>query len=140
MVFYARLSPEGIPMRIRAILAALLILMALPALVAGQAATATDQIEWDQAAPDLATAAAYMALLEVDGVERPAQAVTCTGVASPFVCSTSIPAVTPGPHTVRVRVSESMDGVPLTSDYSVPLSFMMRAVPATPGNPRVVRP
>lgn len=107
-----------------------------PAVLSAQ--VPTDKLGWDQAAASLAVANTYQAVVELDGVIQPAQVVTCTGTASPFVCTTAIPATTPGPHTARIRVSETVNGVTLTSAFSVPLSFTLRAVPATPANPRIL--
>lgn len=120
-------------------LLALLCVWLIPVTAWAQTATPTDRLGFDQAAATLAVAQGFTVSLELDGVVLPTtQALTCTGAASPFACSTAIPAVTPGTHAVRLRVNETTNGATLSSAWSSALSFTMRAVPATPGNVRLV--
>jgi len=115
-----------------------LLYMAAPAAAQAPAVPA-DSFGWDEAAPSLAAANAYIYEAEIDNVVRtPALTAVCTGAVSPFFCKAPIPAVTPAAHTVRIRASEVVNGQTLVSAFSTPLSFLMRAIPSTPANVRIV--
>lgn len=103
-------------------------------------ATGTERLGWDQASPDLATAQAYHADVEVDSVVASSNvAITCSGAASPFTCSAAFPSMTLGPHAVRIRVIQTVSGEPFTSAWSAPFSVLILVGPPTPLNLRVIR-
>jgi hypothetical protein len=117
-------------------------------LLAGSASAQTpvvpgDKIGWDQQAGSLAEAAGYSYLLQVDAltptVVAPA-AVTCTGAASPYLCTTTFPAATPGAsHSVKVAARIVVPGTPavnVDSPFSTPLVFQLVVIPGTPVNVR----
>lgn len=101
-------------------------------------AAPTDRFAWDMAAPSLAEANGYRYDVEMDAVVLPTPLVaTCTGAVSPFLCRTSIPAVTPTTHTARVRAVDTT-GTPILGPFSDPVTFTMRATPAKPSGLTVV--
>lgn len=109
-----------------------------PVSVFAQAAP-TDRLQWDQAAASVAAANAYRYDVEVDGAVASAPlVVTCTGSASPVVCTAAIPPVTPGAHTVRLRAVDTSAGTPIIGPWSSAFTFTMRAVPAAPQNVRIL--
>lgn len=118
---------------------ALLVLSLGLTLSAQTPAVGTERIGWDQAAPDLATAQSYRADLEVDGqVLLTQQAITCTGQSSPFLCTLPWPPMTPGAHSLRLRVSEIVNGTALTSEWSAAWGVVLKVAPASPQNLRLV--
>jgi len=123
----------------RTLIAVVALVIACAAPAAGQTASPSDRLGFDQAGPDLATVRAYDAQLDLDGTVLLPQIMTCEddGTGSPFACATAIPAVTPGTHTVRLRVVETVNGTALASDWSAPFTFTLRAVPATPTGLRI---
>jgi hypothetical protein len=113
----------------------MVVLITVPAL--GQPAAPTDRFAWDQEASSLAVASAYRYDVEIDSGAPVVLVSTCTGVASPFVCSAAIPAVTPTTHVARVRAVDPSP-TPIVSAWSAPLTFTMRATPATPAGLRII--
>lgn len=96
--------------------------------------TPASKIVVDQGAPDLATANGYVYRYYADGATTGTViAMTCAGSASPFQCEGSIPAFTPGPHTVTLTASN----VAGESPKSAPLAFTFVVVPGAPQNPRI---
>ena len=119
------------------VLFALVLLLFSASVQAQTNATSTDRFAWD-IAEGLVAAQRYTYTLEIDGVLRSGPvAVTCTGFAQ-ATCTTPIPALTPGAHTLRVRITDTVDGVPINSEFSAPLAFTMRAVPNAPNNVRIL--
>jgi hypothetical protein len=101
-------------------------------------ATALSRLQWSQPAPDLAFLATAGAEAYIDDTTIvPLLNVVFTGVASPFVGSSAFPAITPGPHTVRVRVVDTA-GLIEASDWSEATEFVMTAKYGTPGKPTIV--
>lgn len=111
----------------------LLCLWAVPAFA--QTAGPGSHLAWDQIAPDLATAQGYTYLLTADAGTATVVAGTCTGALSPFVCTTPIPAFTPGPHTV-VLTAGNVAGASLPS---APFAFTFVVIPSTPTGLRIVK-
>jgi hypothetical protein len=97
-------------------------------------ASANQKFAWDQVALDLAEAQGYTYKYYPDGSTTGVvfQNVTCTGAASPFVCTTPIPAFTPGNHTITITAGN----VAGESDKSDPFAF---AFVVTPGKPTRIR-
>ena len=127
----------------RAVILALL--LAAPAVAAAQTPTPVSQshrLAWDQDGPSLAIVQAYQYFVIVDGVRttQPILPIQCTGAATPFVCSTPFPALTPGPHDVGLHAAELVNGVLNVSPPSVPIAIAMRVTPLTPRNLRVQPP
>lgn len=105
---------------------------------AQSAASPTDKFAWNIDAQSLAVAQSYAYEVELDGVVLPTALVTtCSGATAPYDCAAPIPAVTPSTHTARVRAVDA-SGTPLMGPFSDMLTFTMRAVPAKPGNLRIV--
>ena len=98
----------------------------------------TEQLQWDQGAVSLAQAQSYSYDVQ-DGTAAPVAVspVTCSGAASPFVCSTRLPALTTGLHALAVRARVVVNGTTLQSTFSAPLSILMMAIPAIPQNVRI---
>jgi hypothetical protein len=111
---------------------ALLWLLVLP--LAAQTATPASRFAFDQVAPDLATANSYTYRYYADGATTGvALTVTCTGTASPFLCTAPVPAFTPGSHSVTLTAGNTAGESP----KSVPFSFTMVIIPAVPANIRI---
>jgi hypothetical protein len=78
--------------------------------------------------------------LELDKLLRAGPVpVICTATSNPqtATCTTPIPALTPGIHTMRVKATELVNGVPVDSVFSEELTFEMRVIQA-PLNPRII--
>jgi hypothetical protein len=104
-------------------------------------AVGTEAITWDQAGDTLAQVQAYVYDAQ-DGTVAPVtlDGVTCSGAASPFVCSVRLPALTTGLHSLTLRASVLVDGQPLSSPRSAPLLIVIVAVPVAPQNLRLTAP
>lgn len=131
------LTAARVPMTTRrAALALLVVLVVVVPAHAQSTATPTSTFAWDVDA-GLAAAQRYTYTLEIDGLLRAGPVpVTCSGTAI-ATCVTPIPAVTPGTHVLRVRLTDLVDGVPINSEFSAPLTFTM-IVLTPPRNLRVV--
>lgn len=102
------------------------------------AAVGTETLLWDQAGASLATVSGYTyQVADGDAATQPLPAVTCTGAASPFVCSARLPALTTGLHSLRLLAQTTVNGQTLVSAWSPPLALLILAVPATPQNVRI---
>lgn len=119
------------------LLLAMLTLLTLAPVQAQTSALSTDSFAWD-VAEGLVAAQRYTYTLEIDGVVRQGPVpVTCGGLEL-AVCRTPIPPLTTGTHSLRVRITDTVDGVALTSAFSPPFAFQLRAVPAAPANVRII--
>lgn len=103
------------------------------------AATPQHSMVWDQAASTLAEAQGYSYFVIVDGARSatPLANVTCSGTASPFVCRTSVPPMTPGDHTISLVATAVVNGVTLESQPSTPLPIRLIIAPGAPQNVRI---
>lgn len=100
----------------------------------GSTATTSSKFAVDQAGPDLASVNAYTFKVYADGsASGQALPMTCSGPSSPFTCVATIPAYTPGSHTVTF----SATNVAGEGAKSAPLTFQLVIVPSAPSNPRV---
>ena len=108
----------------------------LPGIASAQSATPVSSIAWDQAAADLATAQALTYRYYPDGAATGTvfSGVTCSGTASPFVCSVAFPAFSPGPHTIAITAANTAG----ESAQSALVNFTFVVIPAVPANPRIV--
>lgn len=91
------------------------------------------KLGWDQPATDLAEAQSFAYKYYLDGATTGGATlptVTCTGTSSPFLCTSPIPVVPQGRHTLKLTAS-SADAESAQSSTSV--SF---TIPATPQNLR----
>lgn len=101
--------------------------------LSAQTATPTSKFVIDQAAPDLATATSYTYKLYADGASTGTIVVmTCTGVSSPFTCTTPVGPFTPGSHSVLFTASN----VAGESPKGAAITFQMILVPSAPTNGR----
>jgi hypothetical protein len=99
-----------------------------------QTATPASRFAFDQTAPDLATANSYTYRYYADGATTGvALTVTCTGTASPFLCTAPVPAFTPGQHSVTLTAAN----IAGESPKSAPFAFTMMILPAVPANIRI---
>jgi hypothetical protein len=125
----------------RYILVLFMLVMGLGVANAQTTAVPADSLSWE-ITEGLAAANRFTYTLELDGVVQTVTAVTCSQLPAPAVnaqCVTAIPAITPGAHIVRVRATDMVNGTPLMSAFSLPLSFAMAAIPATPVNLNIIR-
>jgi|SRR5579862_5825940 len=97
-------------------------------------------IAWDQAAPDLATAQAFVYKASVDAAAAVTVPATCSGAASPFACQTPLPVQTVGPHTLSISANVAQsDGTLVTSGPSTAFAFTITAdAPPVPINLRLI--
>jgi hypothetical protein len=100
--------------------------------------TPSSQLSWDQVAPTVNDARAYVYKYYPDGATAASAGVTiptvtCTGLTSPFQCSASFPAFTPGPHTLTLTASSAAG----ESAKSPSMSFTFVVIPAAPANLRI---
>lgn len=113
----------------------LILLLLVPTSVYSQAVP-TSRLGWDQDAPTLADAQAYTYKYYADGSTTGIvlSGVTCTGTASPFVCSAPFPAFTPGNHRITLAAA-NLAG---ESDKSLPLDFTFIVTPGVPRGLRII--
>lgn len=117
----------------------LLCVLSAPAFAQTPATTA-NKIAWEQQAPSLADAQAYVYKYYPDGAATGIvlTGVTCTSTTSPTgtivpQCEVAFPAFTPGSHTLTLTAS-SVAG---ESVKSTPLSFAFVVIPSAPNNLRI---
>lgn len=113
-----------------------LFILLFPAALAAQPPGSSNQrFTFDQAAPVLADAQAYTYRYYPDGATTGITftGVTCTGTASPFVCSVLIPAFTPGNHSITLTAAN----VAGESAKSSPFAFVFVVTPSVPANIRI---
>lgn len=112
-----------------------------PALASAQTpVVGNERLTWNQGAPTLATAQAYEYRAYIDGGAGVVVPTTCTGTASPFVCSTPFPASTPGVHNtpgIEVTATLVSGTVRAESLRSAPLPFILLVAPIAPANLRI---
>lgn len=113
----------------------LILLLLVPSVVYSQAVP-TSRLGWDQDAPTLADAQAYTYKYYADGSTTGIvlSGVTCTGTASPFVCSAPFPAFTPGNHRITLA-AQNLAG---ESAQSLPLDFTFIVTPGVPRGLRII--
>ena len=117
------------------ILAVLIILITSTIAFAQGQATPTSKLSWDMSAPSLIDVNEYVYKYYTDGSETGIvfpTAVTCTGTASPFTCTTNYPAFTPGNHTITLTASN----IAGESGKSNPFAFTFVVTPGIPFNIR----
>lgn len=118
-----------------------LVLGATPAAAQG-AGKPGDRLAWDQAAATLAEAQGLTYSGYFDGATTAAVLPsTCSGAASPFVCTAPIPPLTTGDHTVQLTASLVLslpDNRAIESAKSAVFTFRLFAAPSTPAQIRIV--
>jgi hypothetical protein len=100
-----------------------------------------NQLQWNQAGPDLPTVQGYVYTALVDGSTTPTSlTATCSGTASPFTCTAPLPVVTPGQHTMTVTAAQVLTGgTQLTGTPSAQCAYDIAATPAQPTNLQIVK-
>lgn len=112
----------------------LLVLLCVPGVVHAQTGTPASQLVWDQAAPTLAAAQAYVYRAYADGATTASTLpATCTGASSPFVCRAPFPPFTPGSHTLALTAGNEAGESP----RSAVLTFTFVLIPSVPANVRI---
>jgi len=118
----------------------LLLVIALAAPLHAQAqASPASRLGWDQGAANLAEANTFGATLFIDNVGGADTGgvvlvgKSCSGTASPFACVADLPALTVGPHVLRLSATFST----FESPVSTPLDIVMIVI-QTPTNLRIV--
>jgi hypothetical protein len=111
-----------------------LILILIPSLSFSQA-TGTSKLLFDQSSPTLVEANSYTYKYYPDTaitgiILTP---VICTGTTSPFTCSVSFPAFTPGTHTIQLTAGNTAG----ESVKSTSFSFTFVVIPGIPVNIRI---
>jgi hypothetical protein len=111
------------------VVAALTVALVFSARLEAQAAKS---LSWDQAAATLADASSYTYRYYADGATAGVvlAGVVCTGTASPFACSGTLPTFSVGSHTLVLTAGSGA----MESAGSSPLAFI---VPGAPGNLRI---
>lgn len=111
-----------------------LLLVFLSASAFAQTGTPDSRLAFNQIAPDLATAQAYVYRVYADGgAPNSLASVTCSGATSPFVCSAPFPAFTPGAHTVTLTAVNAAGEGPMSAVFG----FTFVVLPAAPQNLRI---
>ena len=88
----------------------------------GDRITGNERLGWTQAATDRPAVNAIGFLAYVDGRTRvELNGVACTGTSSPFECSSRMPSMSAGTHTIEIASFTMVDGNPLESTRSAPL-------------------
>lgn len=102
--------------------------------VQAQSATPLSSLVFDQIAPDLMTANSYTYKYYPDGsITGMNLTVNCTGNASPFTCTSPMPAFTPGVHSLTVTAANEAGESPKSSS----ISFTFVIIPLAPTNLRI---
>jgi hypothetical protein len=96
--------------------------------------TVVSKFQWDQEAPDAATAQSYTYAAYVDGIKVPLTGVSCAPGARP-TCTVPLPPMAPGTH--RLALTSSIDGK--ESNQSPPLEVEVIARLVGQGKFRIVR-
>jgi len=125
--------------RIHGIGAAVVLLVAA-AYVAAQSipnAGPNDSFGWNQTAPALTDANAYVYKYYLDGATMGSvfSGVKCTGSAAPFACAVKIPTFSPGQHSLTITAANSTG----ESAQSVPFAFVYGNPPPSPNNISIIR-
>jgi len=119
------------------------IAFALLLLVAGAAMAQTPPtpvfsgkaLGWDQTAASLDEVISFTYRYYLDGsaTGQVLPNITCTGTTVTFACSSPFPAVTPGPHTIKLTAgNQAGESAPTGA-----LSFTFMLVPSTPTGLRI---
>ena len=109
-----------------------LILVLIPSLSFSQA-TGTSKLLFDQPSPTLAEANGYTYRYYEGAIGIILTPVICTGTTSPFTCSASFPAFTPGSHTIQLTASNTAgEGMKSTG-----FTFTFVVIPGIPVNIRI---
>lgn len=104
------------------------------ATASAQTGTPASRLIFDQPASDLATAQAYVYRMYADGGSAVViGGVTCTGMASPFLCAAPFPAFTPGTHTLQLAASNAAGEGPMSPVFG----FTFVVLPAAPQGIRI---
>jgi hypothetical protein len=90
--------------------------------------TGSERLGWEQPAADAGELVTFRYAWYVDGVRAEATSVSCgTGAAAGrFACSSSVPQMPAGPHTLQVAAFVADGGQTLESDRSASLSVVKR--------------
>ena len=110
-----------------------ILFVSITSIASAQPATSKSKLLWDQDAIDLITANSniYKIIKDTSPPEVLSD-VVCTGSTSPFVCSVSFPAFTPGSHSITITAGNAAgDSLP-----SAPLAFTFVIIPTPPKNLR----
>ena len=119
--------------KMKRVLLTLILVLAIPSISWSQATTVS-RLALDQDAPDLATANSYTYKYYPNNAAIGIVLLfTCTGTSSPFLCTASFPAFTPGAHTLTVTASN----IAGESPKSGILSFTFVIIPSVPTNLRI---
>lgn len=105
-------------------------------------ATPSSYFDWDQGAPDAATAQGYVYRYYADGDTAGKTfptSITCAMGAAPtpgiYTCTVAIPAFAPGSHTVVITAAIPPNGMPSAQSNSV--TFTFNVAPSVPANLRL---
>lgn len=112
-----------------------LCLLGLAASASAQTAVqATSKVGWAQVANSLTVANGYRYDALIDALPATSlSGVVCTGTASPFACTASFPATTPGVHAITLTATDTSVTPPLTSAASAPpISVRLVIAPSAP--------
>lgn len=125
---------------------ALVLAAAGPAAAQTGQATASSFVAWDQVdVVDVAEAQARQFRIKVDGGAPQLLAHKCGAPAADAVagtkatCAASLPAMTPGNHTLAINAADVVDGVVLEGEFSDPFPVRMHVAPGKPVNVRLTK-
>jgi hypothetical protein len=119
---------------IKRILVTLVIVVSCISQINAQNATPLSSLVFDQIAPDLNTANSYIYKYYPDESTTGMNlTVNCTGTASPFTCTSPMPAFTPGMHSLTITAANVAGESPKSS----PINFTFVIIPSSPTNLRI---
>jgi len=100
----------------------------------GERVTGSERLGWTQAAANTAELATFRYAAYVDGTRVELTEVSCGPSAGGFQCSSRMPAMTPGSHTLELASFVSDAGAVIESGRSAPLRVTVAAATAPAGS------
>jgi glucose/arabinose dehydrogenase len=99
----------------------------------GDRITGNERLGWSQAAPSVGELNRMQFVAYVDGNRVPLTGAVCTGSETPFQCSSRMPPMSAGAHTIELASYVVEGGNQLESDRSAPLNVTVVAATAGAG-------
>ena len=104
----------------------------------GERINGSERLGWNQTAADAGELATFRYAAYVDGNRTELADVRCTPSGGAFQCSSRMPSMAPGTHTLELATFAQRDGAFAESGRSAPLTVTLEAVTA-PADPNAAR-
>ncbi len=101
----------------------------------GERISGNERLGWNQSAADASQLATFGYVAYVDGNRVELAGVSCSGSSSPFACSSRMPAMTPGAHTIELASFTADAGTVTESGRSAALRVTVTGATAGPSSP-----